>query len=222
MDDLNATPISKLGSGPPPPMPVDQGGRGGPAAAQGLTKSYAELLKELENPGQAPPPPGAAAGMGMAGGMGMGGAGMAGGMGMAGAGMGLAGMGMAGAPGLAGMAGGVGLAPGLAGMAGGYAGGGYPESDYYPGPGSPRRRHGGGGRKRRVKARAGILETLRRYKSTALVVVVTFLAMWYVAPKLAAAFPRLLTPTGRLNLAGLALVALTVGGSHRLADRYIL
>lgn len=72
-----------------------------------------------------------------------------------------------------------------------------------------------------VRPAKGPWATLRRHKSSVLVAAVTFLVLWYVAPKLAAMVPQLLTPTGKFNVAGLAVVAATIGGVHRVADHYV-
>lgn len=82
------------------------------------------------------------------------------------------------------------------------------DDDVGPGPG-PR------------MCRGGLLGRLREYKSSLLVTAIVFLVLWYAAPKLAAAAPQLLTPTGRFNVAGLLVIAGTAGGIHRAADHYL-
>ena len=64
-------------------------------------------------------------------------------------------------------------------------------------------------------------ETAREYRTSALVTAVVFVMLWYVAPKLAHAVPQLLTPSGRFNMAGLAILAVMAGGIHRVADHVV-
>lgn len=67
----------------------------------------------------------------------------------------------------------------------------------------------------------GLVPTLRRYRTSLLVAVVVFAVLLYVAPRLAAAAPQLLTPNGKFNAAGLAVVAIACGGIHRVVDTYV-
>lgn len=66
-----------------------------------------------------------------------------------------------------------------------------------------------------------LFDRVREYRTSALVTAVVFLMLWYVAPKLAHAVPQLLTPSGRFNMAGLAILAVMAGGIHRVADSVV-
>jgi hypothetical protein len=68
---------------------------------------------------------------------------------------------------------------------------------------------------------ASLVDRLREYKTAALMAAIVFVVLWYVAPKLAAAAPQLLTPTGKFKTTGLLLLAVASAGIHRVADHYV-
>ena len=72
----------------------------------------------------------------------------------------------------------------------------------------------------RHKRSRGAWDKVREYRTSLLVAGIVFVLLWYIAPKLAAAAPQLLTASGRFNLAGLAIIAAMAGGIHRVVDHY--
>ena len=76
-------------------------------------------------------------------------------------------------------------------------------------------------RRPREEAGPGWLARARQYKSSLLVAAVVLVVLMYVSPKLAQLVPRLLTPMGKFNFAGLLIVAALCGGIHRVADVYV-
>lgn len=74
---------------------------------------------------------------------------------------------------------------------------------------------------RRGRRCGGLLHKLLQYKTSLIVVVVMFLMLWYVAPKLAQVAPVLLSPSGKFNTLGLLAISVATGGVHRVVDHYV-
>ncbi len=70
---------------------------------------------------------------------------------------------------------------------------------------------GGGG--------GGVMGFLKANKNVLIVAIVAFLAMRFVAPRLRA-FPMMLSPMGGLSAPGMAIVALLIGASTKVADMF--
>lgn len=88
-------------------------------------------------------------------------------------------------------------------------------------------RHRGRGGRGASSTRRGIvgnaLAKLRAHKSSILVALVVFAVLAWVAPRLAAAVPRTISPaTGTFNTLGLSALAAMCGGIHVVADTYVL
>lgn len=76
-------------------------------------------------------------------------------------------------------------------------------------------------RRYKPKKKGAWLARIKEYKTSILVTVVVLLVLLYVSPRLAQMVPRLLTPTGKFNFAGLFILSAMSGGIHRVADTYI-
>lgn len=84
------------------------------------------------------------------------------------------------------------------------------------------RDHGRGRDKRRGGGKGwGLVDKLRSFRSTLLVILVVFGVLQYVAPKVGSTLPYVLGPTGRLNMAGMLVLAVICGGIHRVSDTYV-
>jgi hypothetical protein len=224
-DDMNATPLGKL------PMPTVQSKQDEPRLDMG--PNYADILKEMQASRERPAAAAGSAALastaapaqfpqqapgadyaqyGMGGGIGQGMQGM---QGMGG--------GMQGMQGMQGHQ--AGMQGHQAGMQGHQAG----MHDY---PQAPRGYSAPRHRPRRrprdddeYEERRGepsrLMRVLREYKSSIFVTAIVFFVLWYAAPKLAAAAPQLLTPSGKFSVVGLLVIASTAGGIHRAADHFI-